>query len=303
MTTNQTVRVLELLKRFNNNQKVCISRRDLDVIKNAFPESFELLRGEKGCYKALTKKSFGNFLTPQNLSLLVQTFNIVQRSNSFKSFDIDISDKSIIERKIKNSKKIYEFKNKPFESSMGGYELFHKIEDSIYYQKPIIITYKIQDKTIDKELKPYKILFMNENFYLAAEVDEEYIFSLFRISKIKEIKSTNKTFHKNPEISNFIADIQTPFPKYQPNYRNFLIDILLEVDSSKAYFFKNKNFLKSQKILEEKENGNLLVSYKVTQDLEIEELVKRWLPHIKVIEPISLKKKIEDELKEYLKIK
>ena len=62
--TNQTTRVLELLKRFNNNQKVCIDtlqqeylweaksektiRRDLDVIKSIFPESFELIRGEKG---------------------------------------------------------------------------------------------------------------------------------------------------------------------------------------------------------------------------------------------------------------
>ena len=103
--TNQTTRVLELLKRFDNNQKVCISslqkdylwenksektiRRDLDVIKEIFPESFELISGEKGCYKAITKKSFENFLSPQNISLLVQTFNLTQQSDSFKSLDID----------------------------------------------------------------------------------------------------------------------------------------------------------------------------------------------------------------------
>lgn len=56
MTTNQTARVLELLKRFNNGEKVCIGtlqqdslwygksektiRRDLDVIKKYFPEAF-----------------------------------------------------------------------------------------------------------------------------------------------------------------------------------------------------------------------------------------------------------------------
>jgi len=85
--TNQTIRVLDLLKRFNQNKKVCISalqeellwegksektiRRDLDVIKEIFPESFELVRGgENGCYKAITKEAFNNFIdNPNTLSL------------------------------------------------------------------------------------------------------------------------------------------------------------------------------------------------------------------------------------------
>ena len=127
--TNQTQRVLELLKRFNNGQKVCIEslkndmlwenksektiRRDLDVIKEVFPSSFELIRGEKGCYKAITKKAFDQFLDERNLSLLVQTFNIAQRSELFNSLDIDKSNKRIIEQKIKESRKLYIFKNKP----------------------------------------------------------------------------------------------------------------------------------------------------------------------------------------------
>jgi predicted DNA-binding transcriptional regulator YafY len=32
----------------------------------------------------------------------------------------------------------------------------------------------------------------------------------------------------------------------------------------------------------------------------VEELIKRWLPYVKVIEPLSLKEKIEGELREYL---
>ncbi len=66
------------------------------------------------------------------------------------------------------------------------------------------------------------------------------------------------------------------------------------------YFFKAKKHLKSQEILEENENGNLIISFKVTQDMEIEELIKKWIPFIKVIEPISLKEKIESDLIRYL---
>jgi len=70
--TNQTHRVCELIKRFNNNEKVCIDRlkddliwegksersirRDLEFVKIIFPGAFKLLGGEKGCYKALTKQ-------------------------------------------------------------------------------------------------------------------------------------------------------------------------------------------------------------------------------------------------------
>ncbi len=95
--------------------------------------------------------------------------------------------------------------------------------------------------------------------------------------------------------------MQTPFPSYKPEYRKFLVKAILEVDASKAFFFKNKNFLKSQKIIKTKENGNLLISYKITQDVELEELVKRWIPFVKVIEPASLREKIEGDLRGYLK--
>jgi len=58
--------------------------------------------------------------------------------------------------------------------------------------------------------------------------------------------------------------------------------------------------LSSQQIIERKESGNLLVDYQVTQEIEMDEVVKRWLPYVKVVEPLSLKKRIEQELQGYL---
>jgi len=315
--TNQTTRVLELLKRFNDGQKVCIEilsydelwkgksektiRRDLDAIKEAFPNSFELIRGEKGCYKAITKEAFNQFLDERNLSLLIQTFHIAQRSDLFRSLDINKSDKRIIESKMKETKKLYLFKTKPFEKNRNSYEMMKKLEHSIYHQKVIEIDYIGKDRVQRYEVKPYKILFLNEVFYLACEVEHlHFSFSMYRISKIKEIIDSNKSFHKNLEIESFIEFIQTPFSRYQKEFRKHLIKVVLEVDSSKTYYFKSKQFLSSQKIVETKDNGNLVVSYQVTQELEVEELIKRWLPYVWVVEPLSLKERIEGELKGYL---
>lgn len=317
MTTNQTARVLELLKRFSNGKKVCINtllhdemwegksektiRRDLDVIKEYFPESFELVRGEKGCYKAITKEFFENFLKPDLLSLLVQTFNLAQKSNMFENLDIEPSDRRILESKIKSVSKCYEFKNKPFESKVDDLVIFKKLETAIRLQKCIIIEYPVSSSMHKLEVNPYKIVFLNENFYLACEIDnQEFEFGLYRISKIKNIEDTKKTYQKNYEIEDFIKSIQTPFPKYQRGFRTHLIDVIVEVDASKAYYFRSKKYLKSQQILETKDNGNLVIKYQVTQLIEIEELIKRWLPHVRVIEPIELKEKIVVELKQYL---
>ncbi len=95
--------------------------------------------------------------------------------------------------------------------------------------------------------------------------------------------------------------MQTPFAIYRQNYKQYLIDVKLEVSKEKAFYFKSKKHLKSQKE-EELDNGNLLVTYKVTQLKEVDELVKKWLPYAKVLEPLELKTQIEDELKNYLSI-
>ena len=317
--TNQTIRVLELLKRFNNGQKVCIEslqndilwenksektiRRDLDVIKEVFPNSFELIRGEKGCYKAITKKAFESFMSQEMIALMVKTFSLAQHNNLFDSLDIDQSDKRIIEKKIEEYQKIYLFKSKPFENHIENQEIYKKIEKAIKYKQKLHVTYEINATKLKKHsVKPYKILFMQENFYLAGEVEnEKYIFSPLRVSKIKKIEILNETFYHNRMIDNFIKDMQTPLARYSEDYKEKLIEVILEVDTKKVQHFKVKKHLPSQETIEEKENGNIVLSFKVTQNMEVEELVKKWIPHIKVLAPMSLKKKIEKDIEKYLR--
>ena len=321
MATNQTARVLELLKRFNDGQKVCIDslkydllwegksektiRRDLDVIKEYFPQSFELIRGgkgEKGCYKAITNDVFNNFMDKDTLALMVQTFNIAQRNNILEDLDIGDADKRIIERKIQQSKACYTFITKPYETKKGDATLLKDIEKAIHQKRYITLSQKERKGLQSYEVKPYKIVFMNENFYLACEnTSEEYPFSIFRLSNIQKIELHKKTFHINLDIEDFIKQLQTPFPAYQPSFRMHLVDVIVEVSKDKARFFKVKKHLPSQREVEIKEDGSMVLAFKVTKASEMKDLVKKWIPHIKVIEPVSLKEEIEGELREYLR--
>ena len=60
-----------------------------------------------------------------------------------------------------------------------------------------------------------------------------------------------------------------------------MIDVIVEIDRSKASFFVAKDFLASQEIVEVRKNGNIIV-------------------HFKVLEPISLDEKIKNDLRKYL---
>ena len=60
---------------------------------------------------------------------------------------------------------------------------------------------------------------------------------MYRLSKIKSIEDTSKTYHKNREIEDFIKDIQTPFAFYRRDYKNLIdINVVLELTNQKLFF-------------------------------------------------------------------
>ncbi|MDZ7817218.1 MAG: WYL domain-containing protein [Aliarcobacter sp.] len=97
------------------------------------------------------------------------------------------------------------------------------------------------------------------------------------------------------EAEIFLKKFQTIFS----NYKIETYEVVLEVDVSIKRFFKQKKFLSSQTIL--KEDDNLFVSYKITNDMEIFPLVRKWLPNIKIISPQPTKEKFINELMLYIK--
>lgn len=175
------------------------------------------------------------------------------------------------------------------------------LQEAIKEKTYLTIDYSQHSKTLKYEnIKPYKIIFMNDNHYLACEVFNEYKFSMFRINNILNIEKNLKTFSYDIDLLEFIQNIQTPFSKYTENYSENLVEVLVEVDSSKVRFFENKKFLPSQEFKEKLENGNIIISFNVTQEMEVEDLIKKWLPYLKVIKPISLDEKIKIDIKKYL---
>jgi len=77
--------------------------------------------------------------------------------------------------------------------------------------------------------------------------------------------------------------------------------VIVKVYPNIAHFFKVKDFLQSQKIEEKLSDGSLIVSFEVSHDEDIDNIIKSWLPDIEVLEPKRYAKKIKQELENYIR--
>ena len=69
-----------------------------------------------------------------------------------------------------------------------------------------------------------------------------------------------------------------------------------------SHYFKLKSLLPTQKIIDNLEDGSIIVTFEVSHYEDIDNIIKSWLPDITVLEPKEYKEKLENELKQYLNL-
>ena len=293
-------RTIEILKQLNEGKKLCVTnlatayevsdrtiRRDFELIKELFGD---FISKEGECYQAYKKVLLEEVLCATDLMTLANIVNIF----GITSKESVISDKT--QALVEKSMSVYDFKSRPFEN-MKNQDAIKKLEHAIKFNKEIKIIYKTERFTGKRNFHPYKILFLNENFYIVGENISKNKFEFLRISLVKEIISTKKTFFVHKEMVDFIERIQTPWAVFGREETT----VRLRVDVSIRRYFILKKYLPSQEVVAHFENGDIEVQYKVSNLKELEELVVKWLPNIRVIYPRPLKKMVKKSLEKKLK--
>ncbi len=212
-----------------------------------------------------------------------------------KIFELFGLDRQIIQKILKEKEEIYHLKEFPFEE-LSRSDILCDLKKAIKYSQYIDLVYEPYESFEYKEVKPIKIVYAEGNWYLAAITQDEINqgFKFLRINFIRKIRLLPKQFKKDAKALYFIKNFQTLFSAYgEAPY-----EVRVVVDKEVARFFRVKKFLSSQKIVEDR--GDLIVSYEITNDEEILFLAKRWLPHMRIIEPLTLQKKLEEMVKEFL---
>lgn len=171
--------------------------------------------------------------------------------------------------------------------------MIQDLEDAIEYKNHVEIQF--EDTRIIVE--PYKIVAYDGIWYLVAKDEDDQKIKSFLLKGIKALEILKNKY----DISH--DTIRTIVKK---THSAWFVDgncftVTIKVSPKIAYYFKAKNTLQSQKIVEELEDGSLIISFEVSHDEDIDNMIKSWLPDIEILEPQRYKDKIKQELTEYLK--
>ncbi|HEH5496192.1 TPA: YafY family transcriptional regulator [Campylobacter coli] len=277
------VRLAQILMRFNNGGRFSLEELasefnvDIRTIQRDLNQrlSFMPIQKENGKYFlesfALGKLSFKDI---QNFAMLSGIQELYPKLD--EDFITDLLNSKV------NS--IFMIKNNGFEKV--DYENFEII--SVAILKHNILNFDYKDK--NRKVKPYKLLNYQGIWYLIA--DEKDKLKHFTFSKIKNIRKNNETFTPKEEFLDQIL-----------NDKNIWLDdskeAIVKLDKkAKEYFFR-KNILNNFELIDEDEQSYTLKVY-FSYDDELLNVVKQWIPYIKIEKPFELKEKLDSILKDYL---
>ena len=317
---SKNIRIISTLEKLALGKKVCIKelaheygvgkrsiQNDIDELKGYFSDSL-VKKGD--CYGLLNEEHFTSLFTsnPKMTKEFLKLVSIVDSPLYDKFID---EQRDLIEALKFSSNPIYQIENSPYEHLKSqDKEILETLEKAIANRKYINIKYHSKKKgLLYSHSIPIRILYLNDNWYLVVLTTDNIInnsaFKQLRISSIVSILKPlfePKIFDKDNisklKAEQFLKKIQSAYSNM--DRKTYVVLIRVSVDV--AQYFKKKKYLKSQKILEDKENGDILLSYEVCNDMEIIPIIQRWIPHLKVIEPLRIKEKVEKNLRKFMNL-
>ena len=188
----------------------------------------------------------------------------------------------------------------PFFIKMNSGEMYkdtrvtRTLEECVRGREWVAICYK-GGKMADYLMRPLKLMWVEGFWYLLALTTDDKLLK-FRLEKITSAKATNKPFKYNKNIDKILRESTNIwFEKDRP------LEVTLEVSAECAKYFKRKTYFPLQKVEKELKDGRIILSCKAAKEEEILPTILHWLPHIKVVSPISLHKRVKEVLSDYLR--
>lgn len=117
----------------------------------------------------------------------------------------------------------------------------------------------------------------------------------YYLKNISNIKLTDKEFEVNDNIDTILKNSISIW--FQADETPF--EVKLYADKIVAKYFKRKP-LPTQQIYSINSDDSLEFSVKITHEMEIIPIVKYWILHLYILEPMWIKKIIDEDVQKYL---
>ena len=172
-----------------------------------------------------------------------------------------------------------------------------QLESAIKSKKQISCHYIIESYTKKLDLKPLKIVNYQGFWYLIALDARNDLLKKYYLKNISEIKIHDAAFSTDAKLEDALENaLSIWFEKDREP-----VTVKLRIGSAIAKYFKRKPLSKAQKIIDDQEDGTLIVTLPITHEMEIIPIVKYWMPHIRILEPEWIAERIDRDVREYQK--
>jgi len=276
-------------------KKLRLIQQDIKMLKERYPT--KLYSPKKGSYKLVNLPDFMEKLSNNDAEDLSELFEFIALFDAKMLKLFEQSEPALVKKLRKEIRSIYHIKDDPIEQ-IHNKELWDKLKKAVKAKRYISIAYEKDKLKAYNDIKPIKIVFARNNWYLAAINSNDsrtFEFTFFRISHIVAVTLSSGTFHEEVSALKHLDNLQTLFELYKTE--QYKVRIL--VKQRAAPYFKSKKYLKSQKIEKENDDGSLILSYQINNGMEILPIIKRWLPELIVLEPVELKNEIHAIIGQY----
>ena len=187
----------------------------------------------------------------------------------------------------------YRIKSDGYEAIDMDSELLNKIEDAITKRNYARFISHEQEYIVE----PYKVVAFDGIWYLFARDTDDKKLKTYFISEIKEFRASAKNYTlEYKDIDKVLENVHTAWFEDGNSF-----EVKVKIKQEIAKYFQLKQHLPSQKIVQHNKDGSIVVTFKVSCDDEVDNLIKAWLPHIEVITPERFRRKILSELEGYVK--
>lgn len=295
------LRLAQILRVFLEKEKVFTSslshtfqtttrtiQRDLSLLKEA---GFPLREVSRGCYQA-DKNLLKNYelFDETELALVVALKNMVgQLGESFQK-----AAGVLFNQLYQTTAELPVF-IRIDESVRLDARLFGRVVRAVRERRQVCFGYEVYSP-YEAIVEPYRIAYFEGFWYLVGKDTRDARIKRYALDKMKDLRMLKKGFKTVP------ADLDGALCQsvniWFSSERN--IEVVTLVERCCAQYFKRRKIFPTQEIEEERADGSLMISFRVSCFEEIESLLKVWLPHIRVLEPKEFKERLWQEMREWV---
>ena len=277
------VRLLQLAEEFG------VDVRTIQKDINTRLDSFPIETDKRGWYwMSETRLDRVSLLSNDEEIVLMLALELLEESDNISRYSRSIMQKMLDSRSVNP----FYIKQEELEPINIDSVIVNALEQAIEKRR----TVQIDAYAKRFRIAPYKIVNFDGFWYLYARDLRDDRIRTWHIRDLRNVLPEEETHDLSHEqIEKALEHTHTAWFEDGGNF-----EVTVKVGPKIAEFFRLRKHLSSQEILEEFEDGSLLISFDVSTDEDVDNLIKSWLPDIEVVTPQRFRNRIAKELEMYL---